>query len=410
MSGTPTSATPRISIAIRAWNEEAVIRRTLGSVMAQSLFQELDERGECCEVICIPNGCTDRTAAVAEEFFAEQRLRHPFAGAFTCRVAEMEEAGRNHTWNAFVHSISHRQAEFLYLMDSDIVFREPGTLFHMYMTLHAHPEAQISSDLQIKDIALKKHKTLLERLSLATTDMTRKIEGQITGQLYCIRAKVARRLWLPKDLGAPDDGFIKALVCTEFFTQPLDPARIITAPNASHIYEAYVSPRDVLKNQKRQMIGQTTVHVLLEYVRSLPCEVRSNLAVHLEQKEAADPAWLKRLTEEHLRGQPFWRLFPNLLTFRLRRWWKLKGLKRVTHFPAALAGLGVTLIACALAHRHFRRGEIGYWPKASRATAPLARRDDAADLPLPPSLSPSDGERVAAGRVRGLPQLRLGEN
>src|SRR5262249_53158736 len=154
-----------------------------------------------------------------------------------------------------------------YLMDSDIVFREPGTLFNMYLALLKYPEAQISTDLQIKDIALKKHKTLLEHLSLATTDMTRKIEGQITGQLYCIRAGVARRLWLPKDLGAPDDGFIKALVCTEFFTQPLDPARIITAPHASHVYEAYVSPCEVLKNQKRQMIGQTTVHVLLEYVK-----------------------------------------------------------------------------------------------------------------------------------------------
>jgi glycosyltransferase involved in cell wall biosynthesis len=367
MSGTPTSATPRISIAIRAWNEEAVICRTLESVMAQSLFAELHARGEHCEVICIPNGCTDHTAAVAEEFFVEQRQRHPFRDAFTCRVAEMAEAGRNHTWNAFVHSISDPQSDYLYLMDSDIVFNEPGTLFNMYMALQAHPDAQISTDLQIKDIALKKHKTLLERLSLATTDMTRKIQGQITGQLYCIRAQVARRLWLPKDLGAPDDGFIKEVVCSEFFTEPLNPARIITAPNASHVYEAYVSPREVLKNQKRQMIGQTTVHVLLEYVKSLPQGVRCNLASHLEQKEAADPAWLRRLVEEHLRGKRFWQIFPNVLTFRLQRWSKLKGLKRVSHLPAALAGLGVTLLACTMAHRHFRRGQIGYWPKASRS-------------------------------------------
>ena len=360
-------ARPCISIAIRAWNEEAVIRRTLESVMAQSLFGELHERGEHCEVICIPNGCTDRTAAVAEEFFAGQRQRHPFADTFTCRVAEMEEAGRNHTWNAFVHSISHPQAEFLYLMDSDIVFNEPGTLFNMYMALRAHPHAQISTDLQIKDVAFKKRKTLLDRLSLATTDMTRKIEGRITGQLYCIRAEVARRLWLPRDLGAPDDGFIKAVVYSDFFTRPVDPARIILAPNASHIYEAYISPREVLSNQKRQMIGQTTVHVLIEYVKSLPWKERSNLAAHLKAKEAADPEWLRRLTADHLRGRSFWRLFPNLLTFRFQRWGRLSGRKRVTHLPATLAGVGVTLIACPLANRHFRRGRIAYWPKASRA-------------------------------------------
>jgi glycosyltransferase involved in cell wall biosynthesis len=361
---------PRISIAVRAWNEEAVIRRTLESLMAQSLFAELHGRGEHCEVICIPNGCTDRTAAVAETLFAEQRRSHPFAHTFACRVAEMAQAGRNHTWNAFVHSLSHPAAEFLYLMDADILFREPGTLFNMYMALHAHAEAQISTDLQIKDVALKARKTLFERLSLATTDMTRQIAGRITGQLYCMRASVARRLWLPQDLGAPDDGFIKAVVCSDFFTQPMDPAKIVTAPNASHIYEAYLTPREVLNNQKRQMIGQTTVHVLIEYVKSLPWPERSNLAAHLKEKEAAEPGWLGRLTQEHLRGRSFWRLFPNVLTFRLQRWWKLGGLKRVTHFPAALAGMGVTLIACALARRHFRRGQIGYWPKASRATFP----------------------------------------
>ena len=123
--------------------------------MAQSLFAELQERGEHCEVICIPNGCTDRTAAVAEAFFAEQRRSHPFAETFTCRVAEMAQAGRNHTWNAFVHSFSHPQAEFLYLMDADILFHEPGTIFNMYMALHAHPEAQISTDLQIKDVCFQ---------------------------------------------------------------------------------------------------------------------------------------------------------------------------------------------------------------------------------------------------------------
>ncbi|HVM51504.1 MAG TPA: glycosyltransferase family A protein [Candidatus Acidoferrum sp.] len=404
MSGPTSEAVPCISVAVRAWNEEAVIRRTLESLMAQSLFAELRERGEHCEVICIPNGCTDRTAAVAAAFFAEQRRRHPFADAFTCRVAEMKEAGRNHTWNAFVHTFSHPQAEFLYPMDADIWFREPGTLFNMYMALRNNPQAQISSDFQIKDVALKKRKSLLDRLSLATSDMTQQIEGRITGQLYCIRAEVARRLWLPKDLGAPDDGFIKAVVCTDFFTRPLDPSRITPAPNASHLYEAYISPWDVLKNQKRQMIGQTTVHVLLEYVRSLPRQERQELAAHLKAKEAEDPAWLGRLTEQHARQRGFWRLFPNVLTFRWQRWWKLGGLRRVTHFPAALAGAGVTLMACAMARRHFLRGQIAYWPKASRTVLRESAFSATADLG---KAGPAGATR-AAGRQRNAPAKLAG--
>jgi hypothetical protein len=197
--------------------------------------------------------------------------------------------------------------------------------------------------------------------------MTRTIEGAMTGQLYCIRAATARHLWLPKDLGAPDDGFIKAVVCTDFFTRPLDPRRIVVAENASHVFEAYTSPREILNNQKRQMIGQTTVHVLIEHINSLPLEQRLNLAATLRHKENANPAWLRRLTEEHLRThRHFWQLFPDALTFRFRRWWKLPGLRRLTHFPAAVAGFAVTLVACARAFRHFRRGEIHYWPKASR--------------------------------------------
>src|SRR5207244_1567057 len=98
---------PRLSIAVRAWNEEAVIRRTLESVFQQSLFEELSRRGEICEVICVPNGCTDRTAGIAADVFEEQIARHPFSAAFSCRVAEIQEAGRNNTWNAFVHEISN---------------------------------------------------------------------------------------------------------------------------------------------------------------------------------------------------------------------------------------------------------------------------------------------------------------
>ncbi len=358
---------PRLSIAIRAWNEESIIRRSLASLFEQSLFAELQQRGERCEIICVPNGCTDRTAEVAEAYFAEQRRWHPFCRSFGCRVAEIKEAGRNHTWNAYVHTLSHPQAEFLYLMDSDILFNESGTLFNMYQTLLEHPKAAISTDRQIKDIALKKKKSLLERLSLATTNMTRTIEGQLTGHLYCIRADIARRLWLPKDLGAPDDGFIKAVVCSDFFNQPLDTTRIIAAPKASHVYEAYTSPREILNNQKRQMIGQTTVHVLIEHLKSLPAGERHNLATHLQAKEKANPEWLRHLVEQHLRRrQRFWQLFPNLLTFRVQRWRKLKSSQQVTHLPAMIAGFAVTLIACALASRHFRRGGIGYWPKASR--------------------------------------------
>src|SRR5436189_2088040 len=199
---------PRLSIAVRAWNEEAIIGRALNSIFHQSLFDELSKRGETCEVLCIPNGCTDSTAEIATAVMAKQADSHPFAHAFIGSVRNMREAGRNHTWNAYVHELSHPQAEFLFLMDSDILFNRPDTLFKLYQALLENPEAKIASDQPIKDVELKPRKSWRDSISLATSDMNGAIQGRMTGQLYCIRAETARGLYLPKDLGI-DDGFIK---------------------------------------------------------------------------------------------------------------------------------------------------------------------------------------------------------
>ena len=359
---------PRVSIAVRAWNEEAVIRRTLESLFGQSLFEELSARGESCEVLCIPNGCTDRTAEIAAAVFAEQAKSHPFAGAFAARVRDMREAGRNHTWNAFVHGLSCPEAEFLFLMDSDIVFNRRETLFNMYRALLEDSEAQIASDQPVKDVSLKPQKSWRDRISLATSEMNGAIQGRMTGQLYCIRAEVARRLYLPKELGI-DDGFIKAIVCTDFFSKTLNPGRIVVAEDASHVYEAYTTAGELLKNQKRQMIGQTIVHVLVEYLKTLPPRQRTDLADTLRHKEEASPEWVARLVAGHLhRVRFFWRLFPDALSFRFKRWWRMCGMKRLTHWPATLVGFVVTMIACAQAYRHFKRGKMHFWPKAGRGT------------------------------------------
>src|ERR1043165_7196458 len=329
---------PRISIAVRAWNEEAVIRRTLESLFNQSLFKELSGRGEYCEILCIPNGCTDRTAEIASTVFTEQTHAHAFADVFACRVHDTTEAGRNHTWNSFVHRLAHPEAEFLFLMDSDILFARPETLFNMYRTLLQNPQADVAGDLPTKDVSLKPQKSWRDRISLAISDMNRASQGQMTGQLYCIRLEIARRIYLPRELGI-DDGFIKAIICTDFFSKDLKPGRIVTAVDASHVYEAYTSTGELLKNQKRQMIGQTIVHVLVEHLKTLPTSEKTNLANTLRHKEESCPDWVARLVAAHLlRARFFWRIFPGAMTFRFKRWARLQGLKRLTCFPATVAG------------------------------------------------------------------------
>lgn len=362
-----------LSIGILAWNEESAIGPMLASLFNQTIFEHLAARGERCEIVCLANGCTDRTVAVAGEIFLRQQREHPARRGLSAWVADIPAPGRNQAWNRFVHEFSAREARFLCVMDADIVFNRPDTLELVLHELECHPHLGGASDTPVKNIGITGRPSLRERLSLATSEMTGTIAGRLNGMLYCLRAAIARNLYLPRDVVANDDGFFKAAICTNFFRAPLDPSKVVSVRAATHLYEPYLSWRDILNNQKRQMIGQTTVYVIVEYLMSLPEAERAQLAHTLRQHEARDPDWLKKLINAHLsRTRFFWQLFPGILGFRWRRLGQMRGLRKLTHFPAAAAGFVVTIIACAQASRFLRRGVSTYWPKTARSTILVA--------------------------------------
>lgn len=367
---TPQHESPiTLSLGIMAWNEEAAILPMLESLFQQSLFAHVAARHERCEIICLANGCTDRTVAVATEMFARMKREHPARDAWTARVANIPTPGRNQAWNRFVHEFSAREVRFLCLMDADIVFNRPDTLQLVVTEMERNPRLGAASDWPVKNISSKTHPSWRERLSLAASEMTETIEGRLNGMLYCLRAEIARNLYLPRDVLANDDGFFKAAICTDFFRAPLDAGRVVSVRAATHLYEPYLSVRDVLNNQKRQMIGQATVHVIVEYLLVQPEADRAQLAATLQRNEARDPDWLKKLIDAHVaRTRHFWRLFPDVLEFRWQRLARMPGRQRCTHFPATLVGFGVTLIACWQAARFLRRGVSSYWPKPARRT------------------------------------------
>ena len=386
MINSPSDFPIAVSIGIMAWNEEASIIPMLTSLFAQSLFAQLAARGECCEVICLANGCTDRTVAIATEIFARMEREHPARRGLQARVADIPTPGRNNAWNRFVHEFSARETRFLGLMDADIVFNRPDTLQLVLGELERNPRLSGASDWPVKNIAGQARPSWRERLSLATSDMTDTIPGRLNGMLYCLRAGLARNLYLPRDILINDDGFLKAAICTDFFRAPLDPGKVVSVRGATHLYEPYLSLRDVVNNQKRQMIGQTATHVLIEYLATRPEEERAQLAATLRRLDAGDPGWLRKLIDAHVaRTRHFWRLFPGLLSFRWRRLAQMHGRHRLTHLPAAIAGFVVTLVACWQAARFLRRGAYNYWPKVARqpiaVTAPIGPKQTGANFP-----------------------------
>lgn len=362
LSGRPTY----VSIGIIAWNEEEAVGAALESLFRQSLFGKLAQRRLHCEIVCVANGCTDNTSAVVTKIFADQSRRHPCNSTFTCRHIDLKERGKINAWNCYVHHLSAPDSRFLFMMDADIVINETDALWNMVAGLEGNPLAVVATDRPCKNISTKRRKGLVERLSLRAGQMTRAGDAQLCAQLYCIRAETARRIYLPKDLSACEDGFIKSIVCTDFLTRESNPLRIMTVPEASHTFEAYTSVRSILKNQKRQMIGQAIVHVLVDdYLKTLAASERKNLAATLREKDRKDPLWLKRLIAEHVeRTRLFWQLIPGLARFRFQRLAKLKGLGKITCLPAALAGFFVSMLSCFMAYGFLKQGGVAYWPHA----------------------------------------------
>jgi hypothetical protein len=165
------------------------------------------------------------------------------------------------------------------------------------------------------------------------------------------------------------------------------PARIRVADGAEHIFEAYTSPAAILRNQKRQVIGQTIVHILVDwYLKGLPLTERRQLGAVVRARESADPFWLKRLITEHLRRtRYFWRLYPGLVTVRFQR---LKGMslpKRLACLPAAFVATLATVFSSFLAYRALKTGCTDYWPKAKRFGLSSAQPHPAAPAEVPTS-------------------------
>jgi len=369
-----------VSIGILAWNEEKSIGKTLQSLLQQSLFPELDRRNLACEIICMINGCTDRTPEIAAQIFSEQSVTHPNRRCFSGRVENLSEQGKQNAWNQFVHRCSSRDAQYLIIMDADILIHREEALWKMIVALENNQKISVTATMPCKDIAFKRRRAVNERFSMAMSQMTQAADGQLCAQLYCVRAAIARNLYLPRDLGACEDGFIKAAACTDFFTHKIFPERIRIVPGAEHTFEAYTSPMAVLRNQKRQMIGQTILHVLLDdHFKKLPMPERMRLGETLRRKEEADRSWIKGLIAEHLkRTRFFWRLYPGLLTIRWRRLKNLSPSKRIICFPAAAGSVLVAFVASLMAWKALKEGGTGYWPKKdgkSSINPPRSARD-----------------------------------
>lgn len=352
----------KIVIGILAWNEENSIAQTISSLSGQTLL-ERTRRGDGIEIIVVPNGCTDRTPIVAGEALQKLLGQHPQAMA---RVEAIAEGGKSNAWNQFIHRIAPAGADLFILMDADIELIQPEALENMVSALENNPHAYISTDLPVKHLARKPRLSIKERLLLGAGSMTRSAPGQLTGQLYCARAHVLRKVWMPKGI-LVEDGYLKQVVCTDGYSHAVDNSRIVRAENAGHIFECYTRWRDIWNHQIRQAIGHTIYTYLTAYIRAnLPERPVYDAILELSARQ---PDWFLDVIRATVRERGFWVMDRPSLWMRWNRVRFGKSMvQRAKFFAIAAAAFPFDLCVFWVSNQRLKNGKIkGLW-KDTRTT------------------------------------------
>jgi Zn finger protein HypA/HybF involved in hydrogenase expression len=342
----------KISIGILAHNEAASLERTLDSLFQQSLLQQADRQ---VEIICVPNGCTDNTAAVARQIFA-QLMQQYRPTHVTWKVCELAQPGKPNAWNHYVHQLADPLADYLILMDADIWFAQIQTLDALVDLLEREAEVWVAVDQPIKDVVLKPQKNLVEHLSTFVSELSGSNNAVwLCGQLYCARADILRQIYIPAELSA-DDGFLYQMVTTNCLTTTTQTDRIARAPMASHVFEAYTNPQQLIKHERWLVVSNITNTLIFEHLRgSVIAGGAASASTLLRIWDQQNPRWVTHLIREKLKAQSGWVSPPAYLWRRFTNLRHKSFLKALLLLPLALVALGLDLVTLYAANRELSK-------------------------------------------------------
>lgn len=352
-----------ISIGIMAWNEAAVIEATLASLFSQSALRGPagDLADTAWEIVVVPNGCSDATAACARRALAAL-VAATGRTDIVWAVHELGEAGKSNAWNRYVHEFSSPLAELIVMIDADIEFGDTQTISNSITALLADPHALVAVDLPLKDAVRKTHKTLLERLSIAASATSAGSAPAIAGSFYCARAAALRQIWMPRGLTI-EDGFLRAMIVTDFFRAPIDERKVIRAKNASHYFETLTSPREIFRHELRLVVGTAlNCYLTWDFLLFATDPRGAGAGVLIRNRIVQDAQWYPNLIANAIRNHGWWVLPRGMLFRRFSGRKRDRGLGRLRWLAVAVAGFLLDLPVFLAANRKLKRDNvIGYW-------------------------------------------------
>lgn len=348
----------RISVGMLAYNEEASIGPAIESVLRQTLLSRPGPELTRAEFICVANGCSDDTARVARETLAfiqsrglDERIR--------VDVEELEQGGKTHAWNQFVHRIADQEADFIIMMDGDIRVEHPNTIRNLVSTLVERPKANLAAPRAIKHIELKERRSLLEQISLRLGSLNRARPYGLAGCMYCARGEVLRRIWFPPGM-IGEDAFLNGMIVTDLCRSKEVYDRVVGAPDATVVFEAYTTVRKMYRVLRRQAITRGMNAILWDYLWRNTGDLDAGALI--KKRTFEDPDWYRKLIVEHVAGRGWW-VMPSGVIFR--RWGYLRQLpwlRQIVMFPWAIIGVAVDAIVNLDANARLRAGQIeGHW-------------------------------------------------
>jgi glycosyltransferase involved in cell wall biosynthesis len=346
-----------LSLGLLAHNEERIIGETLNSLFRQSLFGEEGRRRvniAHLELLCVPNGCTDRTEDVVSTIFQSR----PVSAWTSLKVTSCPVPGKAQAWNSYIHELSDPRADYLILLDADITFASEDVLEKLIINLEDGPSALVSTDIPIKRIKLKHGPlSMMDRASLSASALSRK-KNSISGQLYCGRAAELRRIWMPMALPV-EDGFLAAMIYTDGFTVAQRPDAITEVADAFHYYDTHEDIRGFLRHERRIVVGSVINAWIFSVLWSKGSD--GHVGRYIEQQNLSDPGWLDDLIAREVAKRGMW-VVPSGFIFK-----RLRALKGKTPFtflkrlPIALIATALQLIACVQANKTLRASRSSHF-------------------------------------------------
>jgi len=344
----------KISIGMLAYNEEKVIANTINQVLGQDIFiqPKID-----VQFVVVANGCADKTVEISQEVINHSKKDN-------LSVVNIEQAGKSNAWNSYIHDIAWQDADYVLLIDADIELIGNDGLSKLVQQLDATPKAVVSIDTPKKDVEKKNNKNPLEKFSLLLSKANKKNHNAITGQLYCIRGAIVREIFLP--FGLPvEDGFLSAMVHTENFTSnQVGEGKLTLEKSVAHYFHALTKPSELIKHEKRLMIGSTINSMVYNYLWEKVRGTKQHAGILIRDLNKADPMWLVSLVEDYKDKRGFW-FVPKVFFLKHFTSWKKhpsSWYKKICKLPLVLI---VTFVYCCLAiniNFYFKtKNGIGYW-------------------------------------------------